>query len=85
MSWHTDSFIYGFEPAETLTAWPAFHPSTVESGCVRYIPGSHKIQTVHDIKPVPDNLLPMGQNALDQPFETAVDAVLRPGQVSVSP
>ena len=81
VSWHTDSFFYGFEPAETLTAWLAFHPSTVEAGCVRYIPGSHKKQTVHEIRPDPDNLLPMGQNALDQPFETAVDAVLRPGQV----
>ena len=81
VSWHADSFFYGFEPAETLTAWLAFHPSTVESGCVKYIPGSHKNQTHHDIKPDADNLLPMGQNATGQPWETAIDAVLNPGQV----
>lgn len=81
VSWHTDSFFYGFEPAETLTAWLAFNPSTVEAGCVRYIPGSHKTQTIHEIIPDGDNLLPMGQNALNQPEETAVDAILKPGQV----
>ena len=81
VSWHTDSFFYGFEPSETLTAWLAFNPSTVESGCVRYIPGSHKSETVHDVIPHADNLLPYGQNAVDQPVETAVDAILRPGQV----
>lgn len=81
VSWHTDSFFYGFEPAETLTAWLSFNPATVQSGCVRYIPGSHKIQTVHEIKPDPDNLLPMAQNAIAPPLEKAVDAVLKPGQV----
>ena len=81
VSWHTDSFFYGFEPAETLTAWLAFHPSTVESGCVRYIPGSHLSETVHEIKPNQDNLLPMAQNATGVAEDTAVDAVLEPGQV----
>ncbi len=82
VSWHTDSFFYGFEPAETLTAWLAFHPSTVESGCVRYIPGSHLSETVHEIKPNQDNLLPMAQNATGMAEDTAVDAVLEPGQVA---
>ena len=81
VSWHTDSFFYGFEPAETLTAWLAFHPSTVESGCVRYIPASHKKITVHEIKPDTHNLLPMGQNAIIPPEQKFVDAILAPGQV----
>ena len=81
VSWHTDSFFYGFEPADTLTAWLAFNPSTEQSGCVKYIPGSHKFATVHDIMPDADNLLPMAQNAKDVPEEKAVSAVLAPGQV----
>jgi len=81
VSWHTDSFFYGFEPAETVTAWLAFHPSTVESGCVRYIPGSHQSETVHEIEPDQDNLLPMAQNAVGVDESMAVDAVLAPGQV----
>ena len=81
VSWHTDSFFYGFEPAETLTAWLAFNPSNERSGCVKYIPGSHKSETTHDIMPDADNLLPMAQNAKDVPLEKAVSAVLEPGQV----
>ncbi len=81
VSWHTDSFFYGFEPAETLTAWLAFNPSNERSGCVKYIPGSHKSETTHDIMPDADNLLPMAQNAKDVPEEKAVSAVLEPGQV----
>ncbi|NQV57048.1 MAG: phytanoyl-CoA dioxygenase family protein [Rhodospirillales bacterium] len=81
VSWHTDSFFYGFDPAETLTAWLAFNPSTEQSGCVQYIPGSHKSQTIHEIKPDADNILPMAQNAIDVPLDLAVSAVLEPGQV----
>ena len=81
VSWHTDSFFYGFDPAETLTAWLAFNPSTVEAGCVRYIPASHNTQSIHDIKPHPDNLIPFGQSVVGVKEETAVDAVLAPGQV----
>ena len=56
VSWHTDSFYYGFKPAETLTAWLGFNDSTIESGCVRYIPGTHKgPPAVHEIKMHKDN------------------------------
>jgi hypothetical protein len=81
ISWHTDSFYYAFDPAETLTAWFSFNESTVESGCVRYIPGSHKILAIHDIKPDPDNLAGVGQTVRGVDESKAVDAVLRAGQV----
>ncbi len=81
ISWHTDSFFYGFEPAETATAWFSFNESTEEAGCLRYIPGSHKIPSVHDFKPSPDNLAPAGQSVRGVDESKAVNAVLRPGQV----
>ena len=61
VSWHTDSFFYGYEPRETVAAWFSFNDSTPESGCVRYIPGSHKTEAIHDFHPGPDNLIPAGQ------------------------
>jgi len=81
ISWHTDTFYYAFEPAETLTAWFSFNDSTVESGCVRYIPGSHRQDTIHDFFPDPDNLAGQGQTARDVDESRAVDAVLRAGEV----
>ena len=81
ISWHTDSFVYGFEPSETVTAWLGFNDSTVESGCLRYIPGSHKKTATHEIKPNPNNLATLGQNVIGVPEEKAVNAELKAGQV----
>ena len=81
VSWHTDSFFYGYEPKETIAAWFSFNDSTPESGCVRYLSGSHKIAAVHDFKPGPENLIPAGQTVRGVDESKAVDAVLRAGQV----
>ena len=82
ISWHTDSFYYGFDPAETLTAWFSFNDATPAAGCVRYIPGSHRKPAIHDFKPDPDNLAGAGQTARDVDESRAVDAVLRAGQAA---
>lgn len=81
VSWHTDSYVYGFEPAETLTAWLAFNDATVESGCVRYVPGSHRADVSHEIRPDADNLVTLGQHAVGVAEDKAVYAELRAGQV----
>lgn len=80
VSWHTDTFFYGFEPAETVTAWLPFNDATAESGCVRYIPGTHKHVTVHEIKQDKNNLV-YGQHALGIDEDDAVDAEVRAGQI----
>jgi chlorinating enzyme len=82
ISWHTDSFYYGLRPAETLSAWVAFNPSTIEAGCVQYIPGTHKgSPAVHEFKPHPNNLAGNGQTVIGVDESKAVYAVLKPGQV----
>lgn len=81
VSWHTDTSVYGFEPAETLTAWVAFNDSTEESGCVRYIPGSGREPVRHEIRPDAGNMLTLGQHAVGVAEDRAVSAVLRAGQV----
>jgi non-heme Fe2+,alpha-ketoglutarate-dependent halogenase len=81
ISWHTDTFYYSFDPAETLTAWFSFNDATVESGCMRYIPGSHKETAIHDFFPDANNLAGQGQTARDVDESRAADAVLRAGEV----
>jgi len=81
ISWHTDTFFYGFDPPETVTAWFSFNDATEEAGCLRYIPGSHRTKAVHDFKPGPDNLAPAGQTVRGVDESKAVCAPLRPGQV----
>ena len=81
ISWHTDSFYYGLRPPETLSAWVAFNDSTVESGCVQYIPGTHRgPPAIHEFRPHPDNLAGNGQTVIGVDESKAVFAVLKAGQ-----
>lgn len=62
VSWHQDSQYWGLDTDYLVTAWVALSPATVESGCMRFMPGSHlgprlpHRETWHD-----DNMLSRGQ------------------------
>jgi len=85
VSWHQDLTYWGLEPEDVVTAWVALSPSTVESGCMRVIPGSH----VGDVLPHENtfaaaNLLSRGQEIAVKVDEAkALDVVLAPGQMSL--
>jgi len=83
VSWHQDSTYYGLEPPDTLTAWLAITDSTLESGCVRFVPGTHdKGVYVHEEHRADDNLLSRGQTIAGIDPAAAVPMVLRAGQFS---
>lgn len=84
ISWHQDLHYWGLEGGDEVTAWLAFAPSTPESGCLRVIPGSHRIDDVeHRDTWNPDNLLSRGQEIVGVEEDRAVDLVLQPGQISL--
>ena len=85
VSWHQDSTYYGLEPPESVTAWIAFSPSTGESGCLRFIPGSHKGAAIlpHIETNDPKNILSRGQTIEDVDPSVAIDMPLEPGQFSI--
>jgi len=86
VTWHQDLTYWGLgETDDEVTAWIALSPSTPESGCMRFVPGSHHqpIQPHRDTFAA-DNLLSRGQEvavAVDE--SVAVDVVLQPGQMSL--
>ena len=85
VSWHQDSTYWGLSSTEVATAWVALSPSTVESGAMRVVPGSHKLEQIaHRDTYDEHNLLTRGQ-AVERPVDeaTAVDVVLRPGEASL--
>lgn len=84
ISWHTDTFFYGTRPNHTLNAWVSFNESDLVSGCLRYLPGSHKGPPAeHVIRPDPKNLASNGQTVVGVDETKAVDAILKPGQFSL--
>ncbi len=84
VSWHQDSAYYGLRPAETVTPWVAFSDSTVQSGCVRFIPGSHQGGLIDHVEiGDADNLLMRGQTIAGVDAAAAVDVELGAGEISI--
>jgi len=85
VSWHQDSTYWGLEPADVLTAWVALSDAPVESGAMKFIPGSHKWQQLeHRDTFHAHNLLTRGQEiavAVDE--KEAVYVPLRAGEFSL--
>jgi len=85
VSWHQDLNYWGLDGEQEVTAWFALTPSTVENGCMRFVPGSQERKVVPHVDSfAKDNLLTRGQEiAVDVDEANAVDVVLRAGQVSL--
>ncbi len=85
VTWHQDSTYWGLSKPDIVTAWVAFTPSTVESGCLRVIPGSHLLdQLPHADTFAADNMLSRGQEvAVAVNEREAADIVLQPGEMSL--
>ncbi len=86
VSWHQDATYWGLEPHDqVLTAWLALSEASVESGAMKFLPGSH-LSGLHDHADTfaKDNLLSRGQEIQLQVDEAqAADIVLKAGEFSL--
>ncbi len=85
ITWHQDLTYWGLDSTQEVTAWLALSPATVESGAMRFIPGSHRQAIVaHRDTFGQSNMLTRGQEiAVEVNEAEAVDVVLAPGQMSL--
>ncbi len=85
VSWHQDITYWGMgETDDEVTTWIALSDVSVEAGCMRFIPGSHKSGLVeHNDTFSSDNLLSRGQVIANVQEEHAVHGTLLPGQMSL--
>jgi non-heme Fe2+,alpha-ketoglutarate-dependent halogenase len=84
VSWHQDATYWGLSEPDVVTAWVAFSESSIESGAMRMVPGTHHEQVAHCDTFAPDNLLSRGQEIMvDVDEAKAVDIVLHPGEMSL--
>ncbi len=83
--WHQDGQYWAMRPLATCTVWIAVDDATIENGCLRFMPGSHKDQKIlhHQINNRPG--LALNQEVpVEQIDESkAFDLVLKAGQVSL--
>jgi hypothetical protein len=85
ISWHQDTRYWGLSSDQVVTAWLALSPASIESGCMRVMPGTH----VGDVLPHEDryheaNMLTRGQEiTAGVNDDTAVFMPLDVGQMSI--
>ncbi len=85
VSWHQDLRYWGLDTNDLVSVWLALSPATLESGCMRVLPGSHKKELLpHKDRYAEDNLLTRGQEiAVSVDEEQTVSMPLKPGEVSL--
>ena len=85
VSWHQDATYWGLSTDDVITAWVAFADAPVESGAMKFWPGSHlRNQLEHRDTFDKDNLLSRGQEiAVDVPEGEGVDVALKAGEMSL--
>lgn len=85
VSWHQDSTYWGLSKPNVLTAWIALSPATVESGCMKMVPGTHKWDQLAHVDTLDEkNLLTRGQEvAVEVNDADGVMVELMPGQMSL--
>lgn len=85
VSWHQDLHYWGLDDRDCeVTAWLALSPSTRESGCMKFIAGSHRQAVPHRETSRSSNLLSRGQEVEVKVDETeAVYVELKAGQFSL--
>ena len=86
VSWHQDLRYWGLSDASgMLSTWLALSEVTLENGCMRFLPGSHKDGILeHDDTHADNNALTRGQRArIDINEADTVPVRLTPGQMSL--
>lgn len=85
VSWHQDATYWGLDRPDVVTAWIALSPATLESGCMKVVPGSqHWQQLEHRDTLARENLLTRGQElAVEVEEDQAVAMPLAPGEMSL--
>jgi hypothetical protein len=83
--WHQDSTYFYLQPHLHVTAWVALSDASVQAGCMRVLPGSHRWGALeHDDKPEPMNMIRRGQGISDRfDQETGTMMPVSAGQMSL--
>lgn len=83
VGWHQDGITERLEDARVPGVWLGITAATVENGCLRVVPRSHRLGLVpHAFRPHADNLTTDGITAQAQ-IDSPHDIVMRAGEMSL--
>jgi len=83
--WHQDGAYFFLDPLEHVTAWVALSEASEKAGCMRVVPGTHRLPMLaHDDKPDAHNMIKRGQGISERfDGERGVAMPLGAGQLSL--
>jgi len=83
--WHQDGAYFFLDPLEHVTAWVALSEASELAGCMRVIPGTHRLPMLdHDDKPDAFNMIKRGQGISERfDGEQGVSMPLKAGELSL--
>ncbi len=83
ISWHQDSEYWGVETQDFVSVWLALSLASIESGCLRVLPGTHKLPALPHIDTwAKENMLTRGQAICDIDETQAISLELLPGEAA---
>jgi non-heme Fe2+,alpha-ketoglutarate-dependent halogenase len=83
VGWHQDGITERLEDAHVPGVWIGLTAATVENGCLRVVPRSHRLGLVpHAFRPHADNLTTQGITA-EAEIDSPHDIQMRPGEMSL--
>jgi len=85
VSWHQDTKYWGLSSDKVVTAWLALSQASVEAGCMKVMPGTHRGEVLsHEDRYHADNMLTRGQEiSIDLDEAKAVFMPLAVGEMSI--
>ncbi len=85
VSWHQDTKYWGLSSDKVVTAWLALSKASVEAGCMKVMPGTHRGEVLsHEDRYHADNMLTRGQEiSIDLDETKAVFMPLAVGEMSI--
>jgi ectoine hydroxylase-related dioxygenase (phytanoyl-CoA dioxygenase family) len=83
--WHQDGQYWPIRPLATCTVWIAIDDATVENGCMRFVPGSHRPARLMGHDQRDDDSLTLQQELKEHEYDDskAVNVELKAGQISL--
>ena len=83
--WHQDGEYWPLRPLATCTVWLAIEEATVENGCLKFMPGSHKRKELRPHRTNKDPNFTLHQELLESEYDDdkAVPLELEAGQMSL--
>jgi phytanoyl-CoA hydroxylase len=82
-AFHLDLPYWSFTSAEALTIWIALDDTTLQNGCLHFVPGSHKAQAVDSMVPIGKRLGALFEHRPEWATVDPVPCPLRAGSASI--